>query len=181
MRIAYYGYRIVEIRNGARIEHYPHRTVKTFDVARVRVISLCHDRKYKHLPERKFEIWDGVTPVSVLTVTKTEIFEKPYLLQPRNGREQIQYDRDYELSIRNRRKNQKVGRDASDISSWIKQKPLDPELCKMIYPSGYVSKQKDCTRLHENHDRMVKSFVPGESKDREWLVKHNLIDPTRWE
>ena len=56
-RIAIHGFRIIEVTEGKRVEHF-HRTARTYDLARARIFDLLRDRNNSR-PERKFEIWDG--------------------------------------------------------------------------------------------------------------------------
>jgi len=138
MRKATHGYSIVERRDGHRIDHYPRRSTNNFEVAKVRILALARDIRLKHLPERVFEVWDGVDAICKFKVASDGRYRiVPYLLQPTNQKEVADLEQDYWLSVKNRVKNQKNGRDRGDITSWIAQKPMDAVSCKMVDKSSW--------------------------------------------
>ena len=175
MRNATHGYSIIEIRNGRRIAHFEKRSAKTYELARIRIIELNHDRRYKQM-DRRFEIWDGINPISVIKFTDTEIIEKPYLLPPRSLQEGLDLEKDYTMSVRNRLKNQTIGKKTGDLTSWILQEAGDRELCKIVHKSNFKSVEKTISRTFSEHGDVKKCFTPGEAKSQEWLTKHGLVN-----
>ena len=133
MRKATHGYSIVERRDGYRINHYAKRPTNNFEVAKVRILALARDIRLKHLPERVFEIWDGIDAICKFKVASDGRYRiVPYLLQPSNKREENHLEQDYWLSIKNRVKNQRNGKDRGDITSWVVKDPIGDVPCRMI-------------------------------------------------
>ena len=145
---ALHGFRIVERRNGQRIEHYPKRTAKNMDVVKVRIQGLAHDIRFKHLAVREFEVWDGIDAKFIIAVKASgEMSARSYLLQPLNLKEAAAYERDYQnLVVNPRLNNQRTGRVAGDMTSWIKANPLDRVVCKMVDKSSWVGSSKIVSR-----------------------------------
>jgi hypothetical protein len=174
---AIHGFRIVEMLKGQRIERFPHKTAKRYSIARARIVDLARDLRMKHLGNRVFEIWDGLTAVSIITISDVEIVDRPYLLPT----EKYLLDADRYYSIRNRIKKQNVGRVRGDITSWIKQDAIDPVLCRKILPESQElscrTKSRSLARSEVAPGRLKECFIPGEVKSKEWLVQHNLINP----
>jgi hypothetical protein len=171
---ATHGFSIIEHRDGLKIAHYPKRSVQQYETAKCRVLALARDRRLKHLSERTFHIWDGTNPVSKITVKRNGSYvEVPYLLQPltyevelANGTlyrspafiQKMGYDLDYKKSTRSRLKNQRVGRDASDLSSWIKAKPLDKVPCTIVGKPNYTMSERIIQRSHGSTERLKEMF-----------------------
>lgn len=178
-KIAIHGFRIVEIRNGERIAHF-RRTVKTYSLVRARIFDLLRDRKTKHLTERKFEIWDGTNPVSIMKLDAMGIHDLPFLLPTRN--DYLERDRAY--LNRNKLKKQQVGASRGDISSWIKEAPMDKVLCRMILPESQEISSRVVSRsmatCETTPNRLKECFDPGKKRDEEWLVRHNLMNPEQF-
>jgi len=178
MKIALHGFRIVETRAGKRIEHFPLRTAKRYELAKCRIMDLCRDRRFKHLPERFFEIWDGITAVMKITVESSGRYhEKDYLLKPRDMIEIQGYERDWDIYTRPRLKNQKTGRDTSDISKWILNANTAPgkndsEVASTNYSNKVAAEDvvKRYTRWSGNHRdnfSLGKQFeTPGADRER---------------
>lgn len=178
-RIAIHGFRIVETREGQRIEHF-RRTARTYDLVRARVFDLLRDRRYRDLPVRRFEIWDGINAVSVITVDSMGIHDNPFLLPTRAD----YLDRDAYYANRNKIKKQQIGASRGDITSWVKQAPLDKVLCRKILPEKQeISSRKvsrSLARCETTPDRLKECFTPGKKQSDEWLVRHNLMNPEQF-
>ena len=163
--IAIHGFRIVELRKNQRIEQFPHRTARSYAAAKARIVDLSRDRRMKHLGNRVFEIWDGLTAISIVTISDIEIVDRPYLLPTENR----YLDADRYYSIRNRIKKQNVGRVRGDITSWIKQNAIDPVLCRKILPASQeISSRvvsRSLARSEATPERLKECFTPRESKE----------------
>lgn len=143
---AKHGFSIIERRNGKRIYHYATRSARNFDVVEIRIRGLCHDIRFKHLPERVFEIWDGIDPLYIISVTSEgDSFSKSYLKPEYNYIK----DRDYEISMRTRKNNQQTGRVRGDITNWLKAEPLERIPCKMVESSTWKASTKCVSRKLE--------------------------------
>lgn len=166
---AIHGYRIIEIRNGQRIEHFPHRTVKNYEVARIRIVDLVRNKKWS-APIRYFEIWDGMTALTKITVTGRNIVAKPYLLQPRDFREAEGYERDFEIYRRPRVKNQKVGNTPGDLTNWVKCGAIDKKLCTIGNKANYSAPEKIISRTQNKPERLAQIFAPKVQHDAKWFL-----------
>ncbi len=168
-----HGYRIIEVRNAARIECFHNRpTVRKYAVARMRVFDLARDRKWSHLT-RTFEIWDGINPIKKFVFSDRKLVsEKDYLL-PTLKRDT---DKDYELSVQYR-KTKRYDNIRGDLNSWIKDdKRLPRELVQMSNVKDYNPSEKQTRRFGSSGNEMKLSH-PTELKDREWyweMMKENL-------
>jgi len=130
---AYYGFLLIERVGDVRIKHFRKSSAKKIHVAEARIHDLVRSQRWSG--ERVFEIWDGINPISITTVTKTDaglVFKKKdYLLQPSDKREAIGYEKDYDLATAYKKKVT-LGLRSDDVSQWIKKKPLDRVLCTMV-------------------------------------------------
>lgn len=119
-QFAIHGFNIYENRNGERMRHFPKKSCNKYLTARCRIFDLMRDRKYRG-SARNFEIWDGIDAISRISFKENgNVIEKDYMAVAVKGTiEFIERDRDWEIYMKPRRKNQKTGRDASDISKWI--------------------------------------------------------------
>ena len=147
---AVHGFSIVERRDGLRVNHYRNRPSNSIDVVKVRILALARDIRLKHLPERTFEVWDGIDAICKMIVKSDGSYHiKPYLLPASNLKEEAMLDRDRDLAKRNSRNNQRVGRVAGDMTSWIKAEPLDRVVCRMVEKSSFVGSVKCTSRRFE--------------------------------
>ena len=172
---AIHGFSIIEKRDGLRFQHFPKRsTVKTYDLVKCRVMDLARDRRLKHLPTREFEIWDGINPISRIIIGKGVYRETPYLLQPTHWRERVGYERDHQLAVRNRIKNQSVGRKRGDISEWIKAGPMDRVLCTKGNTESYKKEEKIITRTMGMTSKPFECVSPWVKEFREYVKKPTI-------
>jgi hypothetical protein len=163
--ISVHGFRIVEIRNGQRIDCFHNRpTVRKYSVARIRVFDLARDRRWSHLAIRKFEIWDGIKPIKKFVFENRQLVsEKDYLLFTLKR----ELDKDYELSVRNRKIKQ-YGHVRGDLNLWIKDdQRLPRELAQMALAKDYNPCEKQIKREFGSGNEMKLSH-PTELKDRKW-------------
>jgi hypothetical protein len=144
---ARHGFQIIERRDGHRINHYRLRPTNQFDVVKVRILGLARDIRLKHLPERVFEVWDGIDAICRMKVKSDGSYAiTPYLLQPIGKKEENLLEDDYRLSIRNRKENQVIGRRRGDTTAWLKAEPLDRVPCRIVEKSSWVAREKTVSR-----------------------------------
>jgi hypothetical protein len=140
---AKHGFSIVERRDGLRIRHYARRPANDFEVAKYRIICLARDIRLKHLSERTFEVWDGIDAVCKMVVFSSGEYRViPYLLPT------VAHllDKDREIVLRRKVKSQRVGNDCGDLTSWIKEKPMDRELLTKISKDTWTEQKKTTSR-----------------------------------
>ncbi len=143
-----HGFIVYERTDGLKIKHF--RSCRQYGQAYCRVVDLCRDRRFAD-KDRDFEIWDGCNAVSKIYFrpkSATRLVIKSYLIQPRDKREEAQLDRDRYLSKKSSLKNQRVGKDRSDLTGWVKSdKRLDRELVRKENPKGYRVSTREIKRV----------------------------------
>jgi len=165
------GYHIIEIREGEKIRHFPSRsTVNQYSTAKCRVMDLLRDRRFKHLGERHFEIWDGISAVMKITAFPDGTYvEKSYLLKPKNMIEAQGYERDWNNYYRPRLKNQRTGKSSADISSWVMSSAKDPG--KFDSSISRVKASKESERTYTRWSGRLSDVGLGHQK-----IKHREDD-----
>lgn len=143
---AVHGFALYERIDGLKIRHFRH-TVIHYETAIARIHDLVRNKRWNET--RIFEIWDGITAISKITCTRIEnhvdIVSKPYLLEPSCKKEAIGYESDvYEASKYKR--IIRTGRQAGDLTSWIKKEAIDKVPCMMIDKDNYSLTQPNYTR-----------------------------------
>lgn len=134
---AYYGYRILEFRDGKKRVHFPRRpVVNDYEIARCRIFDLM--RLFRG-QTREFQIWDGINPVSKLRFEKGRfISESPVFTEY----SQKEADAIWADSQKARLKNQRVGMKPGDLSHWIKKESEKEVLLRRLNKDGYVQKER---------------------------------------
>jgi len=142
-RKATHGFILYERIDGDRVRHFRKSTATMYFIAVARVHDLVRSQKWAD--KRVFEIWDGITPISLITCTKDNgrinYADRDYLLQPSDKREALGYEADYQEATAYKRKIT-CGPRTGDLTSWIKKAPLDRVLCTIVDKESFVMGKK---------------------------------------
>ena len=140
-----HNFQIYEVRETRRVQHYSLRTIKTESLARLKVIELARDRRFRHLT-RNFELWDGTLSKTKITILRGKILsERAYLLPEKK----YNLDKDYELYKKPSLRNAKVGITTGDLTSFIAKGVIDKVICTIGNKSEWTENQKVTSRRLE--------------------------------
>jgi hypothetical protein len=93
---------------------------------------------------REFQIWDGINPISKLTFVKGHLVSEQDLLIPfykDDRKNKLEEEAIWKEHMKPRIKNQKTGRTAGDMTSWIKKEAGEKVLATMGNKEAWIDSE----------------------------------------